>query len=679
MVGLTAVNALSELFTITSIRYGEKAIMQWRNGIVDIPLTIKKMENTNKHGLIVTFKPDQKILGECQINIEELQEWIEKTSYLTAENITISFNVSKRKGKESSIQKKYKNKNGLVDYLKKISKNYITEPIRIYKHIKLKEMLNGEEKERVICLEVVFSYTSDASEEKSDAFCNFVNTIDKGTHYDAVKQAIMQFLTKSTKDALSDREAKKLDIIFNDCNNGLVLLINLMTTFRPNFTSQTKHKLSNNELFRPIKQMMYEGLYEYFNKEPKDLKRVCDHVKTNAKVRVKSQEVRNAVIKGESNNLDENRIKNFTPANGGKNSYKELFIIEGDSAAGSCRDCRDTYSQALFSVRGVPLNTFGLELPKVLLNDEFKDLVKILGCNIGDRFDLNKLKYDKIIIMSDGDIDGFRILSLVAAFFLYHIPDIVQAGRLYKAVTPLYALNDKRNPFVLSKKDYVKVFESKIEKNINIFNVKTNVIMKSKELEDFLFKNRTYLEELRRTANRFAIHPYIIEFILFYRKSESFNNKLKMKFPEMNILDNIITGVYEGRFQNVIIDDIFDKRVKDMENLIFKINNGKIFYKIQEASGNTYEDRGIMTIGELMNLCQKFVPSIKTRFKGLGELNSEDLWSTTMNPVTRQLVRLTVQDIKEDLDKFKVLHGTDIVKRKEIMEFFKLDREEIDN
>jgi DNA gyrase subunit B len=402
LVGLTAVNALSELFTVTSYRNNEKGTVKWIRGKIDKKLT-KRSISTEEHGTVVSFKPSEHFLGHCIIPIGELQDWVEKMGYLIPSKITINFTVQ-RTG-ESNIQVKYKNKNGLEDYLKKLSKTNVVGPIQFTKTSVMKEnsRLKTDDRTRSLNIDFIMAYNN-GDAEISDSFCNFVNTVDKGVHYDAVKQAICQYFTKQTKESLNQREVKTIDIIFSDCSQGLVLVLNLMTDMQPHFTSQTKGKLDNIELFKPIKYMALDLLNEYFYNNPKELKKICDIIKTNAKARIKSLEVRNSVIRGETTNLDEHKMETFYPATNGKGQYKELIIIEGVSAAGSGRNARNPKTQALFGLQGVPLNTFDIEINEVLESGTFNKLVSVLGCNIGERFDINKLKYDKIIIMSDSDI-----------------------------------------------------------------------------------------------------------------------------------------------------------------------------------------------------------------------------------------------------------------------------------
>lgn len=618
---------------------------------------------------------------DAEIISTDLIDWIEKISYLLPQGITISLGIKKR-GKESVVNKKYTNKNGLYDLTKKLCSKPIVDPIHFIDSIKMKEKVHDKIIDRFIGLEVGFSYNSTGSEFESISFCNFINTVDNGTHVDAVKTGILQYLTKQTKEALSERESKKIDITFNDASQGLFLTVYLSTDFQPHFTGQTKEKLANQEFFKPLRDMTYKSLIDYFKKNPKELKKITDKIKTNAKARIESTKVRNSVIRGETTNFEEHLMVNFIPANNkGKNDYRELFIIEGKSAKGTCDTGRfDRNTQAVFAIRGVPLNSFGVRIDKVLLNAEFNTLVKILGCNIGERFDITKLKYDKIIIMADADSDGYNITSLMCAFFLTHLPEVIKTGRLYKSVTPLYKIKSKYKEFILNKREYVEIFERQVRDSLMIKDPKTSKVYTDVELQDILMTNRNYLDELIRLSNHLVIDPIILEYVLIHRKEKNFYKNFRKVFPELNIDDdNVMSGIYEGKYQILIMDYLFDKRVSELEKFIQSVDSDKMYFDVMEKTQNGYIDRGVMSLGQFLTNCQKYQPVIKTRFKGVGELNAEDLRNNALDPDNRILIRLTMDDIDRELGKFNILHGDDSDERKLMMAHFKINRDDLDN
>jgi len=676
-IGMCTITALSDIIEISSTRYGEKLTIKFING-KKIDEKITKVNNKDKHGLCIIFKPSPFYMGdECNIITEDLLNWVEKIIYLVTPDIKINVSVT-RKGKESTIQKKYRNKNGLYDYMKKLCKEPLIDPIHFFQSLKIKEFDKGYEYDRFIGLEVAFTFDSNNTNNEMlvDSFCNFVNTIENGVHVDAVKQGIIQYLGKQTRESLSQRDLKNIDIVYNDITSNLVLTLFLSTDMRLEFSGQVKEKVTNNSFFKPLKDMTYKALMEYFKTHSKELKKITDYIKLIAKARTQANKIRNAVIKGDTQAFAEHALKNFVKANNKGDSYRELFIIEGDSALGTARQGRNTTTQALFSIFGVPLNSFNLELDKALSNTELKELVKRLKCGIGNGFDIKKLHYKKIIIMADSDVDGYRIVSLVCTFFLMHLPEIIKQGLLYKAVSPLYEIHDKQKPFILDKKEYIEVFERRIRDKIRIKDNKE--VLTNEQMKEFLLKNRMYLDEIYRVANHFNIHPILMEFIIIHSDDKNFINDLQFKFPEMSVEDNVISGIIEGKFQIVIIDDLFRKRINSLKVFIDKVNNKKMYYDVSVE--NDYSS--VMSLAEFFILCQKYKPKIKTRFKGLGELKSKDLWDTTMDPNKRILIKLTMKDVEKEVEKFRIIHGdgTDAIsERKQLMKNFKIDREDLDN
>lgn len=680
-VGLTATNALAHKFEIISYRYGEKSKVSFEEGELVGKQTTSKIKNTDKHGTTFILQPSKLYLGNiCDIISDDLLGWLEKIVYLIPHGIKITISI-KKKGKESLVNKKFTNKNGLYDLVKKLCEKPLLDPITFIETTKLSEKVHDRVIDRFIGLEVAFTYNSSSVEFQAESFCNFVITTDNGVHVDAVKTAISQYLTKQAKNSLSERESKKYDIIFSDVTQGLFLSVNLSTDYNPQFTGQTKSKMGSNEFFKPLRDMTYKALIDYFSKSPKELKKIIDRVKTNAKARVESTRVRNSVIRGDITNFDEHLMENFIPANNrGKNDYRELLIIEGKSARGSVENGRfDRDTQAVFSIRGVPLNSYGVNIDKVLENAEFNNLIKILGCNCGSRFDISKLRYNKIIIMADADSDGFNITSLLAAFFLVHLPKIVEDGRLYKSVTPLYKIKNKYKQFVLNKKEFIQVFEHEVRENLIVLDPVKNVKYSDAELQEILMTNRNYLEELIRLSDRIVINSFILEYILIHRKEKNFYKNFRKTFPELTIdEDNVLSGIYEGKYQILIMDSLFEKRISKLDSFISD-ENKKMYFHVYEKSKNEKIDKGIMSLGQFLSLAQKYQPIIETRFKGIGELNAKDLKENVLDPRNRILIRLTVSDLAKDLEKFNILHGDDSSERRLLMEHFKIDRDDLDN
>lgn len=685
-VGMTAVNALSSEFEITVRREAKKAIIKFRDGEKTQDVNPKPI-TSDKHGTTFTFIPSAEIFTDDKgrIDTQGLVTWIDKISHLMDPSLRMTLSVN-RKGKESAINKKYRNKNGLYDLVKKMAKKPVFDPIHVMNKKDMPAFNKKGMDNRFMGVELAFTYNETPHDMEIESFCNFVNTIDHGVHVDATRTAFIHFFGKYAREALTEREAKTIEITPADITSGLVSSVSISTNIPPQFASQTKEKMSSSELFKPVRDTVYEALREAFRTNPTGLKRIIDYIKRNAKARTDAMKARNSVIKGETTTLGAHQIKGYTPANNtGKYDFRELFLIEGDGAAGSAKLGRfDPNAQALFALRGVPLNSFGLQLAKVLSNEEFKNLTQILGCNIGQKFDIDKLFFERIILMTDSDVDGYRIASLLCVFFIVHLPELVKAGKIYKAVAPLYKIKGQgrnaKDEFVLSKKQFIKIFESRIGNKIRLVDPATKTVLKSAELEEFLMNNRNYLDELVRIASYYGVDRDIIEFMVIHMNDKDFTKKLSLKYPEMILDDdNILSGIHNGRFQNIAIDKFFAKRTETIKNLIQNINGGKVYYLVNENTNSGTIEHGLKTIGDFMEICQKFRPNIITRFKGLGELNPADIKNTTLNPANRFLIKLTMDDLEEELEKFRVLHGDSSAERKDLMHHFKIDREDLDN
>lgn len=682
-VGLTAVNALSKYLAFNVFREGKKGTFIYKEG----KLASKEITNIAKgemqHGTIVSFAPSEKYLGKCKIDLKDITRWVTDLGYLIDPSISLTFSYCKA---NSDVVKtiEFNHENGMVSLLDEICPKKLIDPICVSFKGSYKIDENGEVVYDTdvntsigedIVIQAAFTINPDGHMDDPNhykSFCNFVNTVDHGVHVDACKTAWCQLVAKLANESLSDAESKRIQITFEDCRNGLYSTVNVMCD-EPQFTGQTKEKVSNNDLYKPIRRIVYNQLFKFFKENPAILKKVINFVKINAKGRLELGKVRKSEYKP-TDNLSEHTLACFNPANG--DGYRELFIVEGKSAKGSLDSARDAKTQALFSLRGVPKNSFGLKLAELLTNQEFKYLIKILGCGIGKDFNIDKLRYDKIIIFTDSDIDGFRIASLLCTFFLTQYPEIVKRGILYKAVAPLYLIEDPKKPYILNKIEYYEYFADKLIKYIKVKD-ENGVEINNRKLKALIIKNNQFLSYLNALVNYYAISPDIIEFLVEYYEQgtpeKSFNKILKKRFPEMVLEDGIVKGVYEGSYQYITLDDTFYKRSRALHNLIRE--NGTNTFSF--VDGN-YE-RNNVTLGTFLRYAKKYMPVTKSRLKGLGEMDPSDLWASSLNPETRELIQLTSSDIELELDRFQTLHGKDADARRELMKEYILDINDIDN
>lgn len=687
-VGLTAVNSLSKPTIISIYREGKKGTFWWEYGKLIKKEIVPQTKKDMPHGTTVSFIPGDKYLGKCKIDLKELTQWITYTSYLVDPDIKMGFNIIK---KDSNVVKsmEFKHKNGMVDLLETFVDDPIIEPIYInFKGyytmdssgtVKF-EADNGKNNQagNKIVLQAAITLSRKTEQEEDSqhiSFCNFVNTVDHGVHVNAVRTAWCQVTKMLTEETMTETELKKYRIIFDDSRQCLFFTVNLMCA-NPQFASQTKEKISNDELFNPIRYITWKFLLKYLKDNPLVLKKVCHTIKQCAKARVEFTSIQKSEYRP-IDNLSEHTLKCFSPAN--DNGYREIFIVEGGSAKGSLSLARDARTQAIFGIRGVPKNSFGLELADILSNQEYKFLIKCLGCGVGKDFNIDHLKYDKIIIFTDSDIDGFRITSLLCTFFLTQYPEIVKAGKLYKAVAPLYIIDDKKHPYILNKIEYYSYFADKIAKIIDLYDTHDNPI-KGKAFKDLLVQNNRYLDLLDGLVGNHFINPDIAEFITEYYHSgisdEKFNKLLQKKFPEMSFKKGIAKGVYNFTRQYVLINDEFLEHTKGLLEAIKA--NGSNDYSFKDSKLGTSMNH--VTMGRFLQYTKKYMPKTMQRLKGLGEMDPSDLWKSSLNPATRELIQLNSYNIKAELEKFNILHKkANAQARKELMKDYTLDINDIDN
>ena len=690
--GLTACNALSKYFSIEAYKLGEYAKIEFVDGKQTVKPKVKKIDNTKKHGSIVSFEPDPKYMGECTIDIEEIRMWLSLIQHILDKRININLTIydENNKKKEKVL---FKRKDGLIDMIKNLENSDTSKVVDGESKIDFKERIRIIEDDnsvtekdvaRELKVEFAFLLDSKLNEYTATSICNYVHTVDGGHHIDAIKNAICYYLSAMTKASLTDKEKEKYDIIFSDITSSLVLAGSILTDIDPGFTGQTKEKVDNPGLVKPIQQMVKNTLDDYFKKNPQVLKRMCQIVKINAKGRLEANKVKNAVVKREYGSISEYSIPKYSPANNkDKHAYRELFIVEGDSVSGNIDAARDKDFQALFAIRGYPEKVFTSKVYEVLENDELKNMIKALNCGIGENTNPKQCRFRKIVLTPDSDADGGFIFSLLCSMFIKHLSPLVEAGMVYKSCPPLYKIKDKKQPFIVSREQMINVFERKIGDNVKIVDPKTKSIMDRGKFTEFLMMNRQYLDELTRLSNHFAVNPLLIEFILFNRDNKKFEKALRLKFPEMSVDDSglkdsiLINGIIDGKYQMIYIDKIFDKKCKKMLKII-KMNQ-LLEYEVLEKRDREYENIGRLTLGQFFQRVQKYYPKIEMRYKGLGELSSDDLWETTMNPNNRVLIRLTIREMEDELRKFNILHGTADEERKAMVSAFQLDREFLDN
>ena len=714
-VGLTVVNALSDRFTIVNYREeeGYKHTIVFEDGekIKDEKTSLKKSDP--QHGSKISFIPSKKYLGgNTSIPYKDMIDWIEKMLFFVRKKkIKIKVDVFKGMKLKESYTFKPKPFDELLDKIASTD-NYSPKcnfsGDDVMKETVRKSILDDETGKVItknvvikknIHVDVALRYVPETI-TYYDSYCNYTNTIDGGIHQDTFERCFCNYMQNKTKATMTETQRDKTPILWDDIRSGLCCVINLSTNAQVGFVGNAKTKIGSDTLVPYLSAIFSREIENFFDKNQTCLNEFIKIIKLNAKARVEANKVKSAVKKERVNSFDEHVMKNFIRCNNTGKKFKELFLVEGNSASGSARNGCDPDTQAFFLFRGVVANSFKCSLAEIMQNRELHDLVTVMRCGIGPTFDMKKLYFDRINIFTDADIDGAYISSGMLAFFYKYYRPLIEAGKIYKVFSPLYALDDKDHPYVANKAEMVELYHKKLAKNYKIRIKGEKKFMNKDELYDFLMDTYDYRENLIRVAKDMGnVNKFLIESIIAYlvlmdivRSSDDyedlnevfanqkfikvFMSNLQLRFKEITLEDgSVINGIVDGRFCSINVSNRF---IRKNNGIIPVISNYGYILEVQEKDKPIRE----MTIGEFLDDAMKYSLKIKTRFKGLGELSGKQLKSTTLDMDNRVSVQFTVEDFERELGIMNMIHGpgkVDLEKRKELMKHYQIKRDDLDN
>ena len=659
-VGATATNALSDYFKVVVCRDGVKHETLFKKGRVVTDKNIGKSKDT---GTDIEFKPDESILGKVELEYTTVLDLAETMAHLTKTKIHV--HITGIPGKDGDVNKTFKS-NGIVDKLVDLAgKNMLIDPIYMRKETTDKN------------IEIAMTYVSNRSEELVVSYANYCTTVDHGTPLVGVKQGLTQVMVDYIKEnCLSKKEKETLQITGDDCRSGWVCVINA-NHINPSFVGQVKEKIGNPDLTPFAKSATVVGLKHWIETNDKEAKKIGTIIKKTAKLRIDGQKIRQNTIK-EINAFNINH-KKFCRATGKENL--ELIMVEGLSAKGPANQARDKSFQEIYAMKGVPKNTYGLKYLAVRENEEFNELITIMNIGIGPKKDYSKRRHERYIIMTDADIDGYRIRSLLAVFFLSNYPEIIEEGRLYISLPPLYSCKNPVNgsKYIQTQKDLNKLIRKNIMKKHVIYSVKQKRNLEEKDIKTILDYSSKYLRNIKRIANDRCVNPILIEFIA-KNKDKSLAQITKLlnkhfRFIEATNSNNkiYVTGTFNKSWQYAVIDKKLFEECEKIKDVVEELNNSiGLEFKIEGETKCLYE---------LMLVFEKLTPDL-SRFKGLGEMQYEQLEETTLDPNNRRLIRLTSKDIQKDLERFAILHSSKkkaAEERAKLFEKFEIDIDDIDN
>ncbi|MDF2868563.1 MAG: hypothetical protein K0R05_138 [Anaerocolumna sp.] len=425
-VGASVVNALSKRMIVEIHQDGKIYQDEYQNGghpvteLVDGYLPIVGKCNKSDTGTQVTFYPDDTIFETVEFKADTIKKKLKEVAYLN-KNLYIRFQ-DENTGEDVIYQEEFGIKS-FVAYLNRDTEILHEEPVYISGQ-------NGD-----IEVEVAFQYTQSYTEQ-INAYCNRINVVDGGTLVTGFKTSLTRVINQYARE-LGTLKDKDENLDGKDIRNGLVAIISIKHP-DPQFEGQTKTKLGNTDAKSAVDDVFSTEVQRYFDKNIEVLKRVIDNSMKSYNARKAGDKARLAVLK----QLSDSDVKTKLASCSSKKAEEcEVYIVEGDSAGGTVKTARDRRTQAVLPLRGKILNVEKSSLEKILVNNEIKSMIASFGCGIGDDFDINKLRYGKIIILTDADVDGAHISTLLLTFFYRFMPELILEGRVYRGLPPLYKVD----------------------------------------------------------------------------------------------------------------------------------------------------------------------------------------------------------------------------------------------
>ena len=424
-VGVSVVNALSEWLEVRVCRDGTAYTQSYRRGVPEGPVV--KGAHCANAGTKTVFKPDRRIFNNTTLNFDTLSKRLRELAFLN-KGVKISIKDIRRKEVK---EHKFVFDGGIISFVEYI--NRAKTPLH-------KPPIYFEEKREDMEVEIAIQY-NEGYNENIFAFVNNINTVEGGTHLIGFKSG----LTRTFNDLIKRNKAikNKVSLVGDDVREGLTAVISVKLT-NPQFEGQTKAKLGNSEVKGIVESMIYEHVYDYFERNPHVAKKIAEKCMQSAKAREAARKARELTRR--KNALENDSLPGKLADCSLKDPEKcEIYIVEGDSAGGSAKQGRDRAFQAILPLWGKMLNVEKTRLDKVLSNEKLQPIITSLGTGIGDGFELDRLRYGKVIIMADADVDGSHIRTLLLTFFFRYMRELIEKGHVYIACSPLYRVTRKNS------------------------------------------------------------------------------------------------------------------------------------------------------------------------------------------------------------------------------------------
>ncbi len=661
-VGVSVVNALSKSLNVTVFRNGTIYSQDYSRGKALKPLA--PIGTTEKRGTLVRFTPDHEIFTETTIfNYKTLAARLKELAFLNKGlKITLIDTLSNQR-------QDFYFEGGIISFVEHINaKKTVIDPTVIY----------FKKADSTYELECALQY-NETYDEQLFSFVNNINTIEGGTHVTGLKTALTRVYNRRAQEMKILKQGETFSS--EDVREGLVCVLTIKL-MEPQFEGQTKTKLGNSDAKGIIESATFAALENYFEENPSIARKIFQKAETAMRARAAAKKARE--LTRQKTGLDSVILPGKLADCASNNpAESELFIVEGDSAGGSAKQGRNRQTQAILPLKGKILNVEKARIEKIFSNDEIKALIAAVGCGIKDELDIEKVRYHKIILMTDADVDGSHIRTLLLTFFFRYMRPLITQGYLYIAQPPLYKVKLGRNEEYLKDDRAFQGF---------IFNwARTHVVCSQNDVSieqglwstilDTLLSYESMVDVIARAFR--VNHEQSNQLILFCseQSAEQFDHDGLLRALTSYFAPYAVsTTIHDGEIERILFTT--DEQTWSIPKDFFKHESiihaaalvKKTLYRLQSPwtitvleKERTLSGTGIIPLSITINtICKPYLQI--QRYKGLGEMNADQLWETAMNPAMRNLLQVTLEDIPEAELWFYNLMGDDVSERRQFIE-----------
>ncbi len=684
-VGVSVTNALSEWCEVEVSRDGNVYRQKYEQGRPTTKVTV--VGKSKAAGTTVTFKPDKEIFEKIEFSFDILSNRLRELAFL---NKGVEISIKEERSKKEHT---FKYKGGISEFIEYLNRN---------KHPLHSKIFYVDKQKEHVEVESAFQY-NDGYNEDIFSFANNINTVEGGTHLIGFRTA----LTRATNQyAKSKNQLKDIggSLSGQDLSEGLAAVINVKIP-QPQFEGQTKTKLGNGEVEGIVSSVLYDALTAFYEENPAIANKIVEKATLALRAREAARKAReltrrkgaleSASLPGKLADCSNEEPKNC-----------ELYIVEGDSAGGSAKQGRDRRFQAILPIRGKILNVEKSRLDKVLSNEEIRTMITAIGTGIGmgaegDGFDLAKLRYYKVIIMTDADVDGSHIRTLLLTFFYRQMKKLVENGHIYIAQPPLFKIKKgKREEYIQTEEQMNAMLLEFGYEGASLKDLKSKQSYSDKDLKAILdtlleFEEVRYLIERKSVdfekylaaydTKKKVFPSYLVrseedregKFLYSDEELANLTKEAEKKKGKSVALQTKIEGAQKEAEEKEVLEviEIFEayelvKIAKKLEKFNLEIQDftdgEKPIFELKTGKKTV----ALKNLSEVLRAVKESGKEGMTlqRYKGLGEMNPEQLWETTMDPARRTILKVTLEDVVEADEMFTVLMGDEVEQRRQFIE-----------